>query len=273
MSTELQEDEKLLEERKALFWERTDYDRAFRGTAGAYMTEVEAWALDRVFEDRSADTLLDLGCGHGRFLRHFAPRARKQMIGLDRSRRLLGVAQELMEEDPLPVPCELLFASATEVPLADDSVGAITCVRVLQHVPGQETALREVCRVLEPEGSFVLVQYNWLSPHGFVRALKIPVKATLRFLMRAFGKEPGFDERTMWKYWPSLRKQLEDSGLEVEKVTGAWLFPIQYTRNKSSNDAWGPFLKLAYVYEKLADVFPFKFLGGYIAVRCRVRQG
>ena len=56
MSPELLDDERLLEERKAVFWERTDYDRAFRGTAGAYMTEVEAWALDRVFEERSAGT-------------------------------------------------------------------------------------------------------------------------------------------------------------------------------------------------------------------------
>lgn len=270
MSSTLSDEQKLLAERKARFWERTDYDRAFRGTFGAYMTAIEANALDRVMGAHHAALLLDLGCGHGRFLRHFAPRA-DRIVGLDRSWRLLQVANAGLAAEPIGKPTHLIWGSATEVPLTQGSLSLITCVRVLQHVPDQDLALREACRLLAPGGRFVLVQYNWLSPHGLVRALKLPVKAFLRLAMRAMGKEPGFDEKTSWTWWPALRAQLEDAGLEVESVTGAWLFPLQYMRSKTSNDAWSLFLGIAYAYERLAHTPPFKYLGGYLAVSCRAR--
>lgn len=264
-------DNQILAERKASFWERTDYDRAFRGSFGHYMTEVEARALDRCFGAEGAPLLLDLGCGHGRFLRHFAPRAEK-LIGLDRSRRLLGVARSWLQEEPLPVPTNLIWGSATDIPLAAASQDAITCVRVIQHIPDQDQALREARRVLRPGGRLILVQYNWLSPHGLVRALKIPIKAALRRVMRALGREPRFDEPTGWTFWPSLRKQLEEAGFEVDRATGAWMFPLQYFRSKKSNNAWPLFHGLAWAYESLADLPPFRYLGGYIVVRCRVPQ-
>jgi ubiquinone/menaquinone biosynthesis C-methylase UbiE len=266
------DEQELLAQRKALFWERTDYDRAFRGSFGAYMTRVEAEALDHVMGELEAPTLLDLGCGHGRFLRFFARRA-ERMVGLDRSRRLLDVAKQGFEDEPVGIPTELVFASATDIPLADGSCDAVTCVRVIQHVPDQVQCLRESRRVLSPEGRFVLVQYNWVSPHGLIRAFKIPVKALLRALIRMSGKEPSFDEPTKWISWPAMKRQLEENGFEVERVTGAWLFPLQYFRSKRSNEAWGPFLRLANLYERLARTAPFRFLGGYLIVCCRPRSG
>ncbi len=257
-----------LVERKARFWERTDYDRAFRGTFGAYMTRVEADALDRTFPRETPGALLDLGCGHGRFLRWLAPRATR-VIGLDRSWRLLQVASEDERLQKAGAAPPLLFASATEIPLRDGSLDAITCVRVIQHVPDQDKALAEARRVLRPGGAFVLVQYNVVSPHGLIRAFKLPVKAALRAVLRAVGKEPAFDEPTRWTTWGGLAAQLRGAGFTVERVTGAWLFPLQYFRAKGSNDAWGPFLALANALEKLADVAPFKYLGGYLVVRCR----
>ncbi len=149
-------DNGLLAERKARFWETTGYDRAFRGSFGGYMTDVEAAALERLMGQERVPLLLDLGCGHGRFLRWLAPRAAR-LLGLDRSARLLQIAAGALAEAPLAVPCGLLFGSAQELPLADASVDRITCVRVLQHLPDQDRALAEACRVLKPGGTLILV--------------------------------------------------------------------------------------------------------------------
>jgi len=261
-------DREVLAKRKARFWETTDYDRAFRGSFGAYMTDVEAAALDRLMGSERSPLLFDLGCGHGRFLRWLAPRA-ERLLGLDRSGRLLQVAAASLAADPLPVPCGLVFGSAQEIPLADASVDRITCVRVLQHLPDQDRALGEVCRVLKPGGTLILVQYNWASAHGLIRAAKLPVKAALRRLIRLTGREPAFDEPTRWTSSGALRRQVESAGLVVERMTGAWLFPLQYCRSRKSNDAWPGFLGLALALERLADTAPFSRLGGYLLVRCR----
>jgi SAM-dependent methyltransferase len=258
----------LLAQRKARFWETTDYDRAFRGTFGQYMTDVEWAALDRVASAQQSPTWLDLGCGHGRFLAHFAPRA-GELIGLDLSARLLAIASQQLADDPLPRPTGLLRASADRVPLEDDSVDVVSCVRVVQHVPDQDEAFREILRVLRPGGELLLVQYNFLSPHGFIRALKLPLKALLRAMIRATGREPAFDEPTRWTWWPALHSQLEEIGFSVERATGAWLFPLQYFRSRSSGNAWPGLHGLARAHEALADTAPFKYLGGYLILRCR----
>jgi ubiquinone/menaquinone biosynthesis C-methylase UbiE len=266
--TETPPDRTLLAERKARFWETTDYDRAFRGSFGGYMTDVEAAALDRLLGRERSPLLLDLGCGHGRFLRWLAPRA-ERLLGLDRSARLLQVAAGSLAADPLAASCGLLFGSAQDLPLAEASVDRITCVRVLQHLPDQDRALAEACRVLKPGGTLILVQYNWASPHGMIRAAKLPVKAALRRLIRLTGREPAFDEPTRWTSAGALHRQLEAAGLRVERMTGAWLFPLQYCRSRRSNDAWPGFLGIALALEKLADTAPFSRLGGYLLVRCR----
>jgi ubiquinone/menaquinone biosynthesis C-methylase UbiE len=261
-------EQQLLASRKARFWEETDYDRAFRGSFGQYMTAVEAAALDRVFPSARPRLLLDLGCGHGRFLRWLAPRAAK-LVGLDRSWRLLRVARAGQQQAPLPVPCELVHGSAQDLPFASRSIDAITCVRVVQHLPDQDQALSEIQRVLTPGGSLVLVQYNLISPHGFIRALKLPIKALIRRLLRLTGREPKFDEPTQWASIFGLRAQLQRAGFEIERETGAWLFPLQYLRSKRSNDAWLGLDRLAYAIERLADIPPFRYGGGYLIVRCR----
>lgn len=254
--------------RKAEFWERTDYDRAFRGTFGAYMTDVEARALDRVFPVAPVARLLDLGCGHGRFLRWLTPRAR-HLVGLDRSRRLLEIARHATLVDPPAVPTAFAWGSADTLPFAGGVMDVVTCVRVIQHVPCQDEALAEAARVLRAGGHLVLVQYNLLSPHGLIRALKLPLKALARFVLRAIGREPKFDEPTRWTHWRALERQVERCGLQVERVTGAWLFPLQYFRSRKTNDAWRPMLRLALALEKLADKRGWRCLGGYLVVRCR----
>jgi ubiquinone/menaquinone biosynthesis C-methylase UbiE len=264
----IDQDKQLLAERKARFWETTDYDRAFRGSFGRFMTDVEAAALDRVKDDGPAPVWLDLGCGHGRFMAHFAPDA-QHLIGLDFSDRLLKIANQQISHQPLECPSGLLRASAMEIPLESGSVDVVSCVRVVQHVPDQDQTFAEIARVLKPGGSLLLVQYNWLSPHGMARAAKLPVKAALRRLIRATGREPAFDEPTSWTWWPELKRHMEQVGFSVDRETAAWLFPLQYFRSRSSGNAWPGFLQLAQAYEVLSDVRPFRWLGGYLILRCR----
>jgi ubiquinone/menaquinone biosynthesis C-methylase UbiE len=259
---------KIYAERKASFWERSPYDAAFRGTFGAYMTQIESEALDRVFAQGQTSLLLDLGCGHGRFLRWLEGRSAR-MIGLDLSNRLLTAARKELDAEPLSVRCDLVRSSADALPFRTSSLETITCVRVIQHLPDPEAALREAHRALMRGGTLVLVQYNWLSLHGIIRALKIPAKALLRTVVRLLALESLVDEPTHWTTWRELRSQLARTGFTIERMTGAWLFPLETFRSRSSNNAWGPALSFALWLERLADAEPFCQLGGYLVVRCR----
>ena len=244
------DDTSRLARRKARYSEETDYDRAFRGSFGRYMTEVESRALERVFPTGRASRLLDLGCGHGRFLRWLATRA-ERLLGLDCSWRLLGMAAAWRRGDEaLGVPVDLSRGSAQELPFAEGSLDSCYVRARRPASAGSGPSLCQIRRVLEPDGSLVLVQYL-LSPHGLIRALNIPMKAALRWFMRAAGRDP-FDEPTRWTTRGRLRRQLARAGFSVERETGAWLFPLQYFRSRRSNDAFHVALRLAEAHERLA---------------------
>jgi len=97
--------------------------------------------------------LLDVGCGHGAY----HPRLRQlrmPVVGVDRSPGMLREVQE--QARSLGLAVRAVRGDATRLPLADASVERAMANHMLYHVPDQRAALRELRRVLHPEGRLVI---------------------------------------------------------------------------------------------------------------------
>ena len=96
--------------------------------------------------------LLDVGCGTGRVASalRLAGDYQGTIIGLDRSRGMLRQAAERL--CPADDPTHLMIGDAQHVPLADASVGAVTCLEAIEFFPSPRDAMAEFWRVLEPGG-------------------------------------------------------------------------------------------------------------------------
>ena len=141
----------------------------FNGTADAMRRRVLAPLKRglRHFSDRSPAALriLDVATGTGRTLhqiRSAFPHA--ELIGIDLSEAYLRQANRWLNGGTSPL-VELMRANGERLPLADDSLQAVTCVFLLHELPGdaRQNVLNEAWRVLEPGGTFVLadsVQIN-----------------------------------------------------------------------------------------------------------------
>lgn len=72
-----------------------------------------------------------------------------------------------------------LLGDITALPLSDESMGGVVSLHTIYHVPAeeQETALREIHRVLEP-GARAAVVYSWGKAAWLAQALSIPARAT-----------------------------------------------------------------------------------------------
>lgn len=103
-------------------------------------------------------TVGDLGCGTGQIAEALAPWVR-QVIAVDDSAAMLQAAKRRVRAlDNV----EIRKGSLEALPIADQSLDAVTCVLVLHHLPAPATALAEAARVLRPGGRLLLAD---MMPH------------------------------------------------------------------------------------------------------------
>jgi ubiquinone/menaquinone biosynthesis C-methylase UbiE len=107
--------------------------------------------------DQRQLTLLDIGCGTGRFLRQLRlAYPAMGLKGLDLSRAYLDEARRHLEGLR---SAELIQAAGEKVPLPDASADIVTCIFLYHELPSdvRKQATTEIARVLKSDGLFVFL--------------------------------------------------------------------------------------------------------------------
>jgi ubiquinone/menaquinone biosynthesis C-methylase UbiE len=98
--------------------------------------------------------LLEVGCGRGIALSRFAALLRPRLlVGVDIDADLLRMASERLQRRR--VASELYRADVRRLPFADGSFDVVVDFGTCYHISDPARALREIARVLCPEGLFV----------------------------------------------------------------------------------------------------------------------
>jgi ubiquinone/menaquinone biosynthesis C-methylase UbiE len=100
--------------------------------------------------------LLEIGYGSGVFLPELA-RYSREIFGLDVHAECERVARCLSR---MHVRTELHSASAVEMPFADGRFDVVVSVSCLEFISDLPAAVREIARVLAPNGTFIVVTPN-----------------------------------------------------------------------------------------------------------------
>lgn len=100
--------------------------------------------------------VLELGVGTGRNLPLYPPGV-EYLAGIDPDEVMLNQAEERTRKVPFPV--DLILTSAEELPFEEDSFDAVAATLVFCTIPDPPRALKEVRRVLKPNGSFSLLEH------------------------------------------------------------------------------------------------------------------
>ena len=100
--------------------------------------------LRPLLPDPAGKTVLDLGCGTGRTLRLWEQSHPSRLLGLDFSRPMLEQAHRTSRS--------LVEADCCELPFANGSVDLVSCCLTLGYVAELNSLVRELARVLTPDG-------------------------------------------------------------------------------------------------------------------------
>jgi len=110
-------------------------------------------------------SVLDIGCGSGRYLKRIMARGAAQTTGLDLSRPMLKRAYI---EHP-----DLVESSASHIPLRNDVADCVVCALTLGHIESLGNALAEISRMLKPSGLLVASDFHPIgAAFGWQRTFK-----------------------------------------------------------------------------------------------------
>ena len=140
---------------------------------------------------RKGDSVLDAGCGEGHLFSRVPASARQ--TGIDLSSAALEIAAS---RNP---SAEWIHADLHKMPFADHTFDKICCSEVIEHVPDPVAVIRELHRVVKPEGRVIITVPNEVA----INRLKDAV------LSNAIGRRffPVIPRRTEWhltEYTPTL---------------------------------------------------------------------
>lgn len=140
--------------------------------ARRYDTGVQA-ALRDVIIDLGADLLptfvnaqrvLDVGCGPGQFTIYFAEQASgAEVWGVDLAPTMIELAREHARDSAAAARLHFEVADAAHLPFADGSFDVVASTGSIKHWPDPVAGLREMYRVLTPQGRAVVAEMNRLA--------------------------------------------------------------------------------------------------------------
>jgi demethylmenaquinone methyltransferase/2-methoxy-6-polyprenyl-1,4-benzoquinol methylase len=109
--------------------------------------------------------VLDVACGTGDLSLELKHDSKAEIFGTDFCRPMLSIAAEKVSVTNLRMP--FVEADAMRLPFNDESFDAVTIAFGLRNLPNVEQGLKELCRVIKPDGRLIILEFSKPRIPGF----------------------------------------------------------------------------------------------------------
>ena len=194
--------------------------------------------------------LLNVGCGTGGF-NVVAEHAGAEVWGVDASAEAVAIAAARVAAG------RIVCARAESLPFSDRSFDIVYCFSTLEHVTDATAVMREMVRVLRPDGALYLHTPNrWACFESHYKVVLVPAlpRWSVRAYLAARRRPTAFFETLRLLTLAECRRIVEEVGGHVARVLNG----------DAGRPVGGPLWPVVRLYYRLFGVHPYVEL---IAVR------
>jgi|GEM_PF-1902669 len=182
----------------------------------------------RKFIESDNSLIVDVGCGDGIFISKILHEYPKT-VGLDISAKCLSFIRQAQETRDVP----LIQGDIEHLPLKSNRLASVVCIETLEHLPNIEMGLKEIHRVLSPNGVLLATAPSVRNVRNIsiagarkIRLLSfmIGIIKTLCQIKRGYAKHIWKDDigyefphRIYWMW--KIKRTIKECGFEIASIS------------------------------------------------------
>ncbi len=194
-----------------------------------------AYCLQFIGSLKHTDVVADLGCGNGRHLLPCATQC-SFVVGVDISSQLLRITQKKLINKEIDT-ASVVHADIVQLPFQKNSVTAVLCIASLHNIQGKKNrsaALREILRVLQPEGCALISVWSRWQEKYYKYFLKQMFLRTGEFGdIDIFWRHQNLNVPRFYHLYSKheFRRELRDAGFQIQRIESVKIHSKRFPDN------------------------------------------
>ena len=139
--------------------------------------------------NKNPESILDIATGTGDLAINLTQSSAKKIIGLDISEGMLDVGRKKINAKKLNNTSEMIVGDSENLPFDDNSFDAITVAFGVRNFEHLEVGLKEILRVLKPNGIFVVLETSVPTKFPFRQGYFLYTKILLPAIGKLFSRD------------------------------------------------------------------------------------
>lgn len=148
-----------------------------------------------IVKERHPDTILDIATGTGDLAINLAETNATKITGLDISSGMLDIGKEKIKKKGLESKINMVLGDSENMPFDDNTFDAATVAFGVRNFETLEHGLKEILRVLKPNGVFVILETSIPTKSPYKQGYGFYTKNILPVIGKLFSKD-----RSAYKY-------------------------------------------------------------------------
>ena len=143
----------------------------------------------KIVDQTNPKSILDIATGTGDLAIALAKTNADKIIGLDISSGMLEIGKQKILKEKLENTIDMVLGDSENMPFEENTFDAITVAFGVRNFETLEKGLKEILRVLKPNGIFVILETSVPTKTPFKQGYKIYTKYILPLIGKMFSKD------------------------------------------------------------------------------------